>query len=517
MEDHAGVRASPDRALEWALLANFLVHGLAMVAMALLLLPALPGGSAPSDAARITYIAEHAWRFRLGWAPWQMCALADLAMAVAMVRVRWLPKAGTLLVLLFTLVAVIPDQYAQALWITRGVALAQTDGAAYLAFERQMFPLTAGWGALFYTLAALAWTYAFAKAGTWSRTLTLLSVPLWSVMGIAVVAPLLPIGIRPSSAFVSAANGVGFTLLQVWLFLVTEKVLARARPDEPHGRLARWKFPAAGPLARGLDWLANSRFVGAVLEPLPELAMRSDISHVVYVSYLIPAPRAQEMVPKGLTLQRLGKDGAWALFSFLTYQHGHFGFALMGPLRRLMPSPVQTNWRIHVEHGDAKEKVRGIYFLTNAVTHVVPALCARLLTEGMPMHVLASGVVEKKEDGAMSVILDPGAGSAPDAKLSLRPSAAPELTGAWKECFGDWSGFLSYCVPQDRAMSSQPLRGRVSRQEIDLGIPISACVPLDGTVTSRRAKELAQDAAPLCFYVPKVSFRFEKELHDRTE
>ncbi len=507
--------ASRDRTLEWALLANFLVHGLAMVGMALFLLPALPGGSAPSDSARVTYIAEHAWLFRLGWLPWQLCAVADLALAVAMVRVRWLPRVGTTLVLLFTLIAVMPDQYAQALWITRGVELAQTDAAAYLAFERQVFPLTAAWGALFYTLAALGWTYSFAKAGTWSRALTLLSVPLWSVMGIAVVSPLLPPGMRPSSAFVSASNGIGFTLLQVWLVMVTEKVLQRARPEEPWGRLARWKYPGAGPVARTFDWLANSRFMGALLEPLPELTMRSNISHVVYVNYLIPAARAQEMVPEGLTLQRLGPDGAWALFSFLTYQHGHFGFALLGPLRRLMPSPVQTNWRIHIEIPETK--VRGIYFLTNAVTHVVPALCARLLTEGMPMHVLAKGNITRREDGAISVALEPGAGSAPDATLDLRPGAAPELTGEWKECFPDWNAFLAYCVPQDRAISSQPLRGRLSRQEIDLGIPVSACVPLDGSVISRRAKEIAGDAAPLCFYVPSVNFLFEKELHERRE
>jgi len=505
---------SPDRTLEWALLANFVVHGAAMVAMALFLMPALPGGGATSDELRVSYIGAHPWLFRLGWFPWQLCAVADLAMAVCMFRVRWLPRAGTALVLLFTVIAVMPDQYAQAMWITRGVTLAQTDAAAYLAFEREMFPLTAAWGALFYTLAALGWTYSFAKAGTWSRALTRLSVPLWLVMLIAVTSPLLPSNVRPPSGFVSAANGVGFTLLQLWLLMVTEKVLQRARPDEPWGRLARWRHPGAGIVSRAFDWLANSRFAGALLEPLPELTMKSDISHVVYVNYLIPAERAEKMVPPGLTLQRLGPDGAWALFSFLTYQHGHFGFALLGPLRKLMPSPVQTNWRIHVV--DPHTKARGIYFLTNAVTHVVPALSARLLTEGMPMHVLSKGEVTKR-DGGVSVSLEPGEGSAPDASLQLENAKPPELTGAWKECFEDWTAFLAYCVPQDRAMSSQPLRGRVSRQEIDLGIPLTACVPLEGTVTSKAAKKIAEEATPLCFYVPSVNFLFEKELHDSTE
>lgn len=494
------------------MLANFLVHGLALVSMAALLLPALPGGSATSDDARMAYITAHPWLFRLGWLPWQLCAVADLALAVAMFRVRWLPRTGTVVVLVATAIAVVPDQYAQAMWVTRGVTLAASSPAGYLTFERQMFPLTAAWAASFYTLAALAWTYSFARAGTWSRALTWLSVPLWTAMVIAATSPLWPASLRPSSRFVSTANGVAFPLLQVWLMLVTEQVLLRARPSERYGRLAPWKYPGTGLFGRVCDLIANSRFLGALLEPLPELRMRSDIAHVVYVSYLIPAERAAEMVPSGLALQRLGKGGAWALFSFLTYQHGHFGFSIMGPLRRLMPSPVQSNWRIHVQ--DPKTKVRGIYFLTNAVTHVVPSLSARLLTEGMPMHVLASGEVQRAEDGQISVSLVPGVGSAPDAQLLLHESKPPVLTGAWKDCFGDWDGFLAYCVPQDRAMSSQPLRGRISRQEIDLGIPLSSCVPLEGTVTSTRASQIAGGAEPVCFYVPSVRFTFEKEIHE---
>lgn len=192
--------------------------------MVALLLPALPGGSAHADVDRIAYIAAHPWRFRLGWFPWQLCALADLALAIAMVRVREFPRVGAMLVLVATIAAVIPDQLGQAIWITRGVELARTDSAAYLALEREIFPLTAGWGALLYTLAALAWTWCFAAARMWSRMLTILSVPLWTTMAIAVLSPLLPSGIRPSPSFVSTMNGFGFVQLQLWLALVTERV-----------------------------------------------------------------------------------------------------------------------------------------------------------------------------------------------------------------------------------------------------------------------------------------------------
>jgi hypothetical protein len=230
----------------------------------------------------------------------------------------------------------------------------------------------------------------------------------------------------------------------------------------------------------------------------------------------VPAERAAAIVPSGLELSRLGPDGKWALFTFLTYQHGHFGFAFLGPLRKLLPSPVQTNWRIHVT--DPQTGHRGIYFLTNAITSALPALAARLTTEGMPMHVLARGTVTHAESGAVRISLDPGTGSAPDADVSVAPVGAdaspPPFEGAWSECFADFRAFLEYCVPQDRAMSSQPLKNRVSRQEIDLGIPIDACVRVSGTVASRAARALAGDATPICFYVPSVRFTFSVEAHD---
>jgi len=505
--------AADDDGLEHALLFNFAIHGVALLGMALLLLPMMPGGSGGADAARITLIAQHPWRFRLGWLPWQLCAVADLWLAVAMLRARWLPRAGAWAVLLFTAVAVVPDQYAQLVWVTRGVELARADAAAYLRFEAETFPLTAGWGALFYTLAALGWTYCFARAGTWSRLLGVLSVPLWSCMAVAVVSPLLPVGVRPSPSFVSTANALGFLLLQLWLGLVCEQVLLRRRPYAAYGRLARWRHPGSGLAAHVVEGFANGRLPRVFFGFLPCVRMRSDITDVVYVSYLVDAERLAPLVPPGLELQRLGPQQNHALFTFLTYQHHDFGFAFLGKARRLFPSPVQSNWRIHVR--DPRSGRQGVYFVTNAISHLLPALGARLLTEGMPMHLLHRAELTQAQDGELRVVLDPGSGSAPDARLSLRPQAAPPTwDGAWRVCWPNVQEFLAYCVPQDRALATQPLRRRTSRQEIQLGIPLSACQPLEGSVSSRAAEALIGRAQAICFRVAAVPFAFDGESFD---
>ena len=330
---------------------------------------------------------------------------------------------------------------------------------------------------------ALGWTWCFAAAGTWSRGLTWLSVLTWGALVVGSVALLLPAQWRPPSVVVGAANGVGFPLLLVWLIAVTERVLRRSRPDGAHGRMAPWRHPWPGLAGRAVNAVAESRFLRALCEWLPLVGLRSDITDVIYVNYLVEAERLVALVPPRLELQRLGPGGRLALFTSLTYRHGHFGPGLAGPLRRLMPSPVQSNWRIYVR--DPQTTLDGIYFVTNAIASTPHALAARMLSEGMPMHVPRRGAVVAEKDGSFTVALDPGNGTAPDLEGRLRPGAA-ELAAAWAECFASYRDFLAYCVPQDRALSAQPWYGRITRQEIRLGIPLGECEPLQGEVRSSR-------------------------------
>ncbi len=512
-----GRTRSADRALERALLWNLVTHAAAMAGMAAILLPFLPGGPSP-DAARVARIAAHPWLFRAGWIPWHAAAIADLTLAVALLRARWIPRLPAIAALVLTLAALVPDQGGQILWDTRGVALATDaartcDLAPYLAFEAPTFAAVAGWGGSLYTLAAIAWTFCFSSTPVWTPALRRLSIVTWTVFAIVSPAPILPLSLRPPAPVVAAGNAIGFVLLELWLALVTERVLRRARPDAPSGVLAPWRHPARGPLARAADLLAKSRLARALCARLPVAAFMSDITDVVYVSYLVPAERLAPLVPEGLDLQRLGPGGAFALFTFLTYRHGHFGPRLLGTLRRLFPSPVHTNWRIHVV--DPRTAHRGIHFVTNAITGTVQALGARLMSEGMPMHVLARGEITRDGDGTVRLLLDPGAGTAPDAEMTLRPAAPPiKLAPPWSACFQSYRDFLAYCVPQDRAMATQPWQGTVSRQEIDLGIPLDACEPLEGDVRSAAARALAGDAEPVCFRVARVRFLFTGEAYD---
>ncbi len=505
------------RLLERALLITILAHAAAMGSMALLLLPGMPGSS-NLLAARVAYIATNSSLWRLGWLPWQITALSDLLIAVALLRTVWIPRRAAIFVVITTLVAFLIEQPGEFSWITQGIALAQTafqtgDLAPYMQFESQIYLQIAGWAAAIYTIAACGWSWCFFRAKIWHPRLTWLSIVTWGLLFVVSIAPLLPDAYRPSDAIVAAGNAIGFALMMLWFCAITELVLRRSRPYGANGRMAFWIYPRRNLLGSLLNGVANSRLARAFGEWVPSIAFISNITNVIYVNYLVEAERLMPLVPWGMELQRLGADEKWALFTHLTYQHGHFGPQMLGPLRRLMPSPVQSNWRIYVR--DPQTKRSGIYFVTTAIDKTLPALLARLLSEGIPMHLLDQGAVIAKRDGSFEVCLDPGVGSAPDLAVTLQPASQIELDPLWTACFATFHDLLAYCVPQDRAISSQPWYNRVTRQEIELGIPLEICEPLIATaIVSETARTLVGDAQPLCFRVPQVTLRFKHEAHD---
>ena len=89
-----------------------------------------------------------------------------------------------------------------------------------------------------------------------------------------------------------------------------------------------------------------------------------------------------------------------------------------------------------------------------------------------------------------------------------RRGRGPPLSPATRRCWRT-------AVPQDRALTVQPWHAWVTRQEIRLDIPLDACQPLMGDVSSLMARAIVGDAEPFSFIVPSVFFRFDAEYHDR--
>ncbi|MFO0737395.1 MAG: hypothetical protein U0270_16005 [Labilithrix sp.] len=223
--------------LNRAVIFTFLAHGAAMLGMLLFLLPLVPGGGgAGTDLDRMIRIAGSPIGYRLGWLGWQITAVSDLLLAAALVRVT---DPGTrarklaIATAAFVVLAVIPDQTAQFLLVTRGYELARMGAEArdttdFIAFEDMMFPLTSGWAAVLYTLGAIGWALVLREVGIWSRALARLSPPMLVLFCAISVAPILPLAIRPKPELIGAGNALAFTVLEGWFVLVWWLLRSRA-------------------------------------------------------------------------------------------------------------------------------------------------------------------------------------------------------------------------------------------------------------------------------------------------
>jgi hypothetical protein len=192
-----------------------------------------------SFAARAAYVASHPVRWRLGWLPWQLSAVSDVIVSVALWR--WLtqrPGRGGAAVaaagIVLCLLAVVADQWSEYTLTTRYVADAQllvdgrADGAALARRE---------WQLLFASGVVANALYA-AMAATWASAVILAARRARQGFGsIAIVASAAVAALCASSwayfealhgrgrhVVAEACGGIGFAAFFVALGLMARRV-----------------------------------------------------------------------------------------------------------------------------------------------------------------------------------------------------------------------------------------------------------------------------------------------------
>lgn len=270
-----------------------------------------------------------------------------------------------------------------------------------------------------------------------------------------------------------------------------------------------YRHPRAGWPGRLLAALANcTRFAAvrqAILSRLPFLPLHSDVRDVVYVSWLVDAQAAQQLLPAGVTLwQRDGKTP----FTVLTYRHGHFGPALPGPLRRLLPSPLQSNWRLYLDHTPpGAPDVPCVYFLKNIMDSLPHALGTRLFSDILPTH-LADGMTLDVSATQARCSIAPGAGSAPALDIQAAFAASQALDADWQPLFGNWRDAVAFLACQDAAIAPVPRNGKLVFGEIHLPVDLDQVQALaTAHADCGLLGQLPPVSPPFAFLVPKVPFK----------
>jgi hypothetical protein len=272
----------------------------------------------------------------------------------------------------------------------------------------------------------------------------------------------------------------------------------------------RYRHPFPGFFGRLLGRAANSKKIAAarhaVLSRLPFLAMESDVTDVVYCTWLVDVKEAQGFVPPGIRLwQRNGRTP----FTVLSYQHGHFGPAFAGPLRRLFPSPLQSNWRFYVDNGcTAGAGQKTVFFIKNILNSTAYAFVTRIFSDVLQTH-LSSRFIHAGEDGKFRTEITIGAASLPSLQVSGEREDTERLPDSYSPVFGNWENAVDFLVHQDAALAFVERTQSLAISEISLPIQVSevrALSTVNGHAACSFLESFRDVGEPFCFVVPKVKF-----------
>lgn len=273
----------------------------------------------------------------------------------------------------------------------------------------------------------------------------------------------------------------------------------------------RFAYPTTGIAGQLINRIVSCatllRLRRAVFSRLPFLQLASDVKNVVYCTWVVDAARAAHLVPQGVTLkQRHGKT----LFTILTYSHAHFGPRIAGPLRKIFPSPKQSNWRLYVDtFPNAPDSSPAVLFIKNIFDDPLYGIGSRMFSDALPSHV-AARFEHTLDGGVYRTVIAGGEGSAPAFQCEAKPAQNQGLPPEFKPFFDSWSEAVAALCLQDGAISAVEDCAGIAYARIDLPIDVGAVQPLEATdaydISAPFLERMGVAGRPFCFVVPAVPF-----------
>ncbi|MCH7315020.1 DUF2071 domain-containing protein [Acinetobacter sp. ANC 3882] len=268
-----------------------------------------------------------------------------------------------------------------------------------------------------------------------------------------------------------------------------------------------FKLPPSKRLFRFLAAVLSCRFLlqlrRLMMRILPFMPLQSRVSNIVYLSWLVDVEQVRQHYPQSIPLWE--KDGK-TIFTVLTYQHHHFGFKFFGWLRKLMPSPRQSNWRFYLDESQPKT----VIFEQVIVDQALYVIGGRLASDVMPAQY--ASVFHHQFDEQMQSIrtelkVDEDYGLISDVQITEEK----QLPTAWQMLFPSWDEAVRFLVDQDHAWAEwvdQPTR----MSQGDIKMPFQFQQIQAVKIRTLQAPQLLQQfglddtAEAFAFVVPTLDF-----------
>lgn len=190
----------------------------------------------------------------------------------------------------------------------------------------------------------------------------------------------------------------------------------------------------------------------------------------------------------------------------LTYRHGHFRPSIFNPLKRLFPSPLQSNWRLYLSPENPQTREQSVLFLKNIMSSPVFTLATRLASDAMLTHLPRNFKHGVTGDEYFTNIV-PGNGSSPDLQSTCSKTPKFELPKALISKFGSKEKLLKYLCQQDYAFTEADDINGICKSQIDLSIDINQVIPLKvNDFKSNWLADITDGSQPFAFAIPAVHF-----------
>lgn len=251
------------------------------------------------------------------------------------------------------------------------------------------------------------------------------------------------------------------------------------------------------------SWLLNLR--RALMRALPFFKLQSRVKNIVYLSWLVDIEKVRSRYPQHVKLwEKQGKT----IFTILTYEHEHFGFAFLGWFRKLMPSPKQSNWRFYIE---PQQQEKTVIFEQVIVDQKLYVFSGRMASDAMPAQ-FAQPFIHQKNNSQIHTQLHV------DERYQLSSTVEfntdQQLPKIWQDLFSSWDDAIRYLVDQDHAWVEwvdQP--EKMSQGDIEMPFnfsQIQAANVLD--IDCRLLKDWGVDEQDVfAFVVPELDFYVNNE------
>ncbi len=249
-----------------------------------------------------------------------------------------------------------------------------------------------------------------------------------------------------------------------------------------------------------------------IRSPFSKVKLKSEITNVVYMNWLIPIEKIQHMIPEGIQVDVInGKT----LFSILTYQHGHFGPAKLYRCKSLYGSPLQCNWRFYIAQDTGHFKEPTVLFFSNSMDSLLYSFGSRFFSNMMYTHYPLT-FKHQYTDDQIHTKIDPGTSNAPDLDVSCHFIEEWNVPVDFRRISTHPKELLEKIIIQNQALT--PLSQQLSHiATISLAFDIEQVKPLKiDFFKSQFLNKIVKEEDCFAFQIPSLTFFMDNEKRINT-